>query len=90
MFNIEDETHCQIVAGDLTTLAEAVTELTRLAAIPWNQQPNKPPCMGWHRCGRRYVIVECDEAGVPWQQLRRIRGVDISANGVIWPLDPAL
>lgn len=57
MFVIEDEDHCEII-GTYTTAEHAQRELERLAALPWDHEPNRAPCMSWRTCGRQYVLIE--------------------------------
>ena len=43
MFLIEDEAHAEPQRGEFATLAEAINELNRRAAIPWDAEPNPSP-----------------------------------------------
>jgi hypothetical protein len=83
MFVIWDEAHGE-QHGRFQTREEAVVELQRRAAIPWNEDPNRAPCVGWRNCGRRYVIVEYDDTTLPWKVLSRNMKLHISAAGVQW------
>jgi hypothetical protein len=83
MFVIEDEAHAER-SGEFASRDEALAELRRRAAIPWNEEPNQAPCMSWRTCGRRYEIVEYEVEARPWKELRRERALDISAAGVNW------
>ena len=83
MFIIEDEKHAAPHA-QFATFKEAVEELKRLAEIPWNEPPNRAPCKGWQTCGRSYEIVEYDDRQTPWNELRRVLVMEISAAGVNW------
>jgi hypothetical protein len=60
MFVIWDEAHDER-HGRFQTREEAVVELQRRAAIPWNEEPNRAPCTTWRNCGRRYELVECND-----------------------------
>jgi len=44
MFIIDDESHCEYQRGEYATFAEALAELKRRAAIPWDVEPNRAPC----------------------------------------------
>jgi hypothetical protein len=84
MFIIEDEFHAEIQDGRFETRLEAIEEMKRRAAIPWNEPPNCAPCMSWRTCGRRYEIVEFDDSRLPWKQLSRTPMLEVSADGVRW------
>ncbi len=87
MFVIDDELHCELQDGEFLTLGEAVAELRRLAAIPWDSEPNVAPCMSWRTCGRSYQIIQFMAGVEPRKELRRIPALKISAAGVEWLLD---
>ena len=61
MFVIEDELHADQLDGQFQTRQQAIAELQRVAAIPWNEDPNRAPCRSWPTCGRRYELIEYDE-----------------------------
>lgn len=44
MYAIEDEIHAE-PHGEFSTRDQAIEELKRRAAIPWNEAPNVAPCM---------------------------------------------
>ena len=91
LFSIEDEAHAEM-CGDFPSMKDALAELRRRAAIPWDQEPNVTPCNNWKTCGRRYEIVEFETAfdiefeeySLPWTELRRYPVLDIRASGVSW------
>ena len=83
MFVIEDEDHAEH-HGRFDTLEAALEELRRRARIPWDQSPNKAPCMSWKTCGRRYVIIEYDGSSEWTRELRRVEALEISKAGVRW------
>ena len=83
MFVIEDERHAEPQAR-FASFQQAVAELKRRAKIPWDQDPNRAPCRGWQRCGRTYEVIEYDDSQVPWEELRRVTVLDVSAAGVEW------
>ncbi len=82
-FVIEDESHTEQI-GEYASLDDAWAELGRLAAIPWDQRPNVAPCTNWQTCGRTHEIIEYETSSTPWQELRRVAGLDVSVNGVAW------
>src|ERR1051325_10985432 len=82
MFRIEDELHDES-CGEFETMEAALAELRRLAAIPWNREPNRCPCVNWRNCGRHYEISEYD-ASDPVPELRRIRALEVSESGAKW------
>jgi hypothetical protein len=84
MFAIEDELHAEPQDGEHATLAEAVAELRRRAALPWDEVPNVAPCTSWRTCGRAYEIVEYDTSSNPWKELRRIPFLEVNAAGAKW------
>jgi hypothetical protein len=84
---IEDEAHAEL-HGEYPTFEEAVLELERRALVPWDQPPNVAPCTSWRTCGRRYEIVVYDEARAPWNEIKRVPMLEISASGVNWTATP--
>jgi hypothetical protein len=83
MFTIEDEIHAE-PGAEFATRDEAITELHRLATLPWDEAPNKAPCMSWQTCGRRYVVVEYDQRWTPWRRLSSVLVLDVSSKGASW------
>jgi len=83
---IEDELHDHD-QGKFPSVEDAVSELQRRAAIPWDQEPNRAPCTNWKNCGRHYEIAEYDDSGRPWREIRRYRALNISASGIVWSSD---
>ncbi len=82
-FAIEDQWHAETI-GRFESFQAALDELTRLAAIPWDQQPNKAPCVSWQTCGRKYEILEWDTSDAPWALLSKADVLDVSAEGAKW------
>ena len=89
MFKIEDERHAEPQPGEFLSLAAAAVELRRLSTLPWDQAPNVAPCTNWRTCGRTYEVVEYDVSGLPWEELKRVTALEVSAEGAKW-LDPEL
>ena len=85
MFVIEDEWHAEQV-GEFSTREQAINELRRLAAVPWDQTPNHAPCTNCEACGRRYEMIEYDATTVPWRELERTPALEVSTSGVSWLL----
>ena len=83
MYVIEDEHHAEPI-GEFASFEQAVAELQRLAALPWDQLPNRAPCTSWATCGRAYEVIEYDTAQQPWQERSRVPALSVSAAGVIW------
>ena len=83
MFGIEDEWHAERVA-EFATRDEALVELRRLAALPWDEAPNVAPCTSWLTCGRHYELVEYDTKATPWHELGRTPMLEVSQNGTNW------
>jgi hypothetical protein len=84
VFIIEDELHAEHQGGEFLTFADAIAELERRAAIPWDETPNLAPCKRWRTCGRRYEIIEFDMTVEPWRELRRFPALSIRAKGIEW------
>jgi hypothetical protein len=82
-FVIEDETHSEW-QGEFRSEHEALVELRRRAAIPWDQAPNQAPCTNWRNCGRNYYVIEFDNTREPWTELKRAKVLEISASQVKW------
>jgi hypothetical protein len=83
MYVIEDEIHAE-QQGEFATRDQAIEELKRRAAIPWNEAPNLAPCMSWQTCGRHYDLVEYDSATTPWKETKRERILEVSTAGTKW------
>jgi len=88
MFVIEDELHGELQDGKFATLQDAISELKRIAKIPWDQAPNKAPCQSWRTCGRNYAVIDYDDSCSPWKELSRTYVLDVSAAGVKWDMNP--
>jgi len=80
---IEDEIHAEQMSRH-ATINDAISELQRLALIPWDEKPNVAPCTNWKDCGRSYEIVEYDATNEPWREVRRISALEISDRGITW------
>jgi len=87
MFVIEDEAHAKPQEGRFETRAQALAELKRGAAIPWNDEPNRAPCANWLNCRRRYELVEYDDTLSSWKELSRNLILNVSAAGTRWIAD---
>jgi hypothetical protein len=83
MYVIEDAIHAE-PQGEFSTRDQAIEELERRAAIPWNEAPNIAPCRSWQTCGRHYDLVEYDIAATPWKETKRERILEVSAAEVMW------
>jgi hypothetical protein len=83
IFVVEDEAHAE-PQGEFETFAEAVAELRRRAAMPWDREPNVAPCASWKTCGRRYEIVEYDTRETPRREVKRAFVLEVSALGARW------
>jgi hypothetical protein len=83
VFVIEDEIHAS-PRGSYATFEDVVAELRRLSRIPWDEPPNRAPCTSWRTCGCIYEIIEYDDTQGDWNELRRLRALEVSATGVIW------
>ena len=82
-FVIEDELHAEH-HGEFGSLEDAVLELRRRAEIPWDREPNAAPCQSWATCARTYDVIEYDDTDGCTRQLRRIKALEISKDGVVW------
>ena len=87
MFHIEDETHAEPQSGTFNSFEEALNELKRRSTIPWDEEPNRAPCINWQTCERNYQIVEYDNSSIPWQELQRVDALRISAKGIEWKIE---
>jgi hypothetical protein len=83
MFVIYDERHAEM-HGEFSSFQEAMIELKRRAQIPWDEEPNRAPCMNWEKCGRSYGLIEYDESFSPGKELRRVEVLNVSASGAEW------
>jgi hypothetical protein len=80
---VADEQHDEQIA-EFGTVAEAWSEIKRLASVPFGQEPNQPPCANWRNCRRNYEIVEFDDTQTPWRELQRISALEVSAQQTKW------
>lgn len=87
IFIIEDESHAEVQKGEYPTFQAAIAELKRRVSIPWDQSPNRCPCLSWQTCSRNYEIVEYDTAGKPWKEVSRQPVLHISTQGAKWLLE---
>jgi hypothetical protein len=87
MFVIDDEAHAELQDGRFQTVEQAMAELARKSLIAWDEAPNRAPCAGWQKCGRRYELVEYDDSTLPWKELSRRPMLNVSAAGVEWLTD---
>ena len=70
--------------GDYDSFDGALAELRRLAALPWDAEPNIAPCTSWRTCGRRYGLIELNATESFPHEVRRAHVLDVSAEGVKW------
>jgi hypothetical protein len=85
VFVIEDEGHSEWLPGEFASFDDALSEVRRLAAVPWNTPPNQAPCTGWEGCGRDWTILEFDRTTEPhWTELDRTPIVEIRKARVRW------
>lgn len=85
LFRIEDELHAEPMAGDFESFEAALSEVRRLASVPWGESPNVPPCESSETCGRLYEIVEYDTSTQPyWTERQRTSIVEVMKNGTKW------
>lgn len=82
-FVIEDVDHAEWMS-EHDSLAGAWHELQRISQLPWDSEPNRAPCMGWHTCGRSYEIIEFETSSDPWAQIRRTAALTVTAAGPTW------
>jgi len=87
MFVIEDELHAEWV-GEFPSRKEALAELARLAELPWDEEPNRCPCISWRTCRRRYHLIEFDTSADPWRSLSNEALLDVSAQKTAWLSGP--
>ena len=80
-FTIYDEVHSDFgpPPREFANVEDAIRELRRRAAAPWNREPNRAPCTSWRKCNRRWVLLGESEA------IRKEPiWVEVSATGVEW------
>ena len=83
---IEDAVHAEH-EGNFVSFEEAVAELRRRAAIPWEQPPNRPPCASWRKCRREFHVLEYEYGHASWNLLRQVIVVKLWAEGAEWAGD---
>lgn len=82
-FVVEDRAHADVI-GEYAELDEALAELRRRAAIPWNEPPNRTPCSEWATCRREYQVCEVAGTQIIWEELRCYMVLEVSPAGVKW------
>ena len=82
-FSIEDEVHAEW-QGDFESFEEALEELKVRAQLPWDQLPNKCPCMGWETCERIYTITEYIVGDETYTPQREEEVLSVSYKGAVW------
>jgi hypothetical protein len=80
-FAVEDEFHCDMIAGPFATYEEALQAIEALAVSPFDQAPNRPPCIGWKNCHRDYCIVESDSSQ---HEVARTYVLSLFAEKQVW------
>jgi len=79
-FVLEDEVHAEYI-GEFETLDDVLTELRRIAALPWGELPNVAPCMSWRTCHRVFLVMAHAKSGAEdW----RAYPLETSASGAVW------
>ncbi len=86
-FVIEDEMHDEWL-GEFSTLKEVIEKLQGLAAIPWDEDPNRAPCTSWKTCGRDYYIIEFDDSSTPWTEINNKHIMRVDSRGSTWYKTP--
>jgi hypothetical protein len=84
MFMIEDDFHAELVGEKLETFEAALLAVRQIAALPFGEKPNAPPCTHWENCQRDYHILEYDDSQTAWQLIRRVEICSVSATGIEW------
>jgi hypothetical protein len=80
---IQDDRHSELQKTEYASFQEAVEELRRRAAIPWNEPRNRCPCTA--NCGREYAVREFEKVEPPpWKSLRKTVVVKVTRAGVVW------
>lgn len=82
-FVIDDEMHSEWM-GEFSTLKETIEKLQELAIIPWDEDPNRAPCVGWKTCGRDYYIIEYDDSTLPWTEINNKHIMRMDSLGATW------
>lgn len=82
-FSVEDDLHSDIL-GEFPSREDALAEIRRRVAQPWDGPDNVAPCQRWRHCGRNYELVVYDESTSEWHELSREAVVKIDAKGVRW------
>ena len=83
VFLVHDNVHSEL-SPEFDSWNTAMEEVCRLAAIPWNEKPNRAPCREWRECGRVYAITEYADDAVPREFVRNTPIAMLSAAGVRW------
>lgn len=83
---IEDDFHAEW-QGEYASIEGAFEELKRRATLAWDQSPNRCPCTSWETCHRDYQILEYENSGTPWTQIRRFGYLEVSGRGATWVAD---
>lgn len=63
---------------------DAVTEIRRRMALPWDDEENQASCIDWETCERQYWIFEYDDSSGTGYEVRKLHVATISAEGAVW------
>lgn len=83
VFIIEDGLHAEII-GKYGSHDDAIAALREFADKPWNEAPNRAPCVDWQTCGRSYEVATYDCHDDPWEELGREAVLRVSALDMEW------
>jgi len=80
---VDDDLHYDLSLR-FATFAEALAEIRRLAALPWDDEDAQAPCIDWETCERHYVNYEYDDSKGRAEEVRQMPVATVSAQGVVW------
>lgn len=75
----DDDLHCDLYIR-FTQFDEAIAEIRRRVALPWDHEDNQASCIGWETCERQYWTFEY---GASEHEVRKLHVATISAGGVV-------
>ena len=83
MFIIEDSLHSETIV-ESESYEKIIQEIKRISIIPFETEPNVPPCQNHENCKREYDIIEYNTSTDPWVEIKRIPIFSISKNEIKW------
>ncbi len=85
VFQLEDEFHAEPVGEDFETMEAALAALRKVLSVPFSEPPHCPPCTGWEKCQRDWVVNKFRVVSPEkWELVEQIYVAQSTPSGVEW------